>query len=98
MLHRVIEVQALACLRKTIVGQTPDPHGPVPDDQGASCLAQSAPQRFGVELFAQAINACPRDDKTALTDDRTPAGRLPTVIESKTGARVNPMPAFRFLP
>src|SRR5580700_3301475 len=93
----MVKVQPLPRLGKTVVGQPPDPHGPVADDQRASGLAQASPQGFGVQLLAQAVHARARGHEAALADDGPPAGALATVIQTKAGADVNPVPAGRFL-
>lgn len=61
MLHGVIKVQPLAGLLKAIIGQPPDPCGPVGNDQRAGGLTQAAPQGFGVELFTQRVNTLAGD-------------------------------------
>ena len=47
-----------------------------------------------MQLLAQAIQALPRGHKAAFGDDGPTAGGLAAMIESKTGAGVNPVPAF----
>ena len=56
------------------------------------------PCAVGVKLFAQGVQARPGSHKTAFGDDGTAPGGLATLVEPKTGARVNPVPPFGFLP
>ena len=97
MLHGVIEVQTLPRLGKAVVGQSPDPHRAIPNDQRAGSLAQTPPQRFGMQLFAQGVYPLARRHKTALANHRPPTGSVPAMIQPKDGASVNPVPAFRLL-
>ena len=96
VLHGVIEVQSLLGLGKAIVGQPPDPHGPVGNDQRAGGLTEPAPQALGVELFAQGVNALAGGDEAAFGDDGPSAGRLAAMIQPEAGAGINPVPAFGF--
>ncbi len=43
VLHGMLEVQPLAGLRPAVVGQPPEPHGPVADHQHAGRRAQATP-------------------------------------------------------
>src|SRR5277367_4711412 len=97
MLHRVIEVQPLPGLWKTVVGQTPNPSRPIRDHQSARRLAQASPHGFGVQLLAQCVNALAGGHKTALADDGPSSGGPPAVIQAKDRAGVDPVPPFRFL-
>src|SRR5205814_5525751 len=69
----------------------------ITNDQRAGGLAQAPPQRFGVHLLAQAIQALARRHEAPLTDNRPSSRRLAALIEPKAGAGVNPMPTFRLL-
>ena len=100
MLHGMVEVQPLAGLGPAVIGQAPDPHRAIANDQRTGRLPQPASQRFGVQLFAQGVNARPGGDKPPFGDDRAATRSLTAVIQPKTGAGVNlnPVPAFGFLP
>ncbi len=98
VLHGVIKVQALFGLGPTVVGQPPNPHRAIPDDQHAGRLTQPAPQRFGVELFAQGVQALAGENVAALDDDGPAASGFPTVIEAEDRAGIDPVPAFGFVP
>ncbi|HEY3861293.1 MAG TPA: hypothetical protein VGO59_05335 [Verrucomicrobiae bacterium] len=93
----MIVIQALARVGKTVVRQSPNPHGAIGDDQGSRRLPQTASQRFGVQLLAQAIDAFARGHKAALADDGPSALGLPAMIKPEAGAGVNPMPLLRLL-
>src|SRR5258706_390172 len=97
MLQGVVKVQPLAGLRKAIIGQTPDPHGPVGNNQRAGRLAQPSPQGLGVELFAQRVDALTGGDETAFGDDGPSASRLAAMIQPEAGAGIDPVPAFGLL-
>lgn len=50
-----------------------------------------------MQLLAQPVNALTGCHEPPLTDHRPPTSRFPTVIQTKTGPGVNPMPPLRFL-
>lgn len=79
---------------EAVVGQPPDPHGPVGDDQGARGLAEAAAARLGVELLAQRVDPAAGGGEAALGDDGPAAGGLAAVVQPEAGAGVDPMPAF----
>src|SRR5882724_8469526 len=95
MLHGMVEVQPLPCLREAVVGHAPYPYSPIANDERAGGLAQAAPQRLGVRLFAQGVNPLARRHITTLADYRASTGGMASMIQPKDGAGVNPMPAFR---
>src|SRR5688572_33493592 len=93
----MVKIQPLPGLGKSVVGQTPNPDRAVGNDQGPGGLAQSAPQRFGMQLLPQPINPLARGHKSPLGNHRSSTGGLAPMIQAKTSARVDPMPAFGFL-
>jgi hypothetical protein len=62
-----------------------------------STLLHPPPHCLGLHLFSQAVKALAHGHKSALADDRPSALSFSTVIEPKTVAAVNPVPAFGFL-
>jgi len=90
-------IQALPGVFEPIIGQPPNPHSPIGDDERSGGLAQAPPQGLGMQLFTQGIHAFACGHKTPLANHRPPTRRLGPVIQPKTGAGINPMPPFRFL-
>ncbi len=69
----MVIVQALAGVLETVIGQAPDPRHSIGNDQRPGGLAQTAPQRFGVQLFPQGVDPFARRDKAPLADYGPPA-------------------------
>src|SRR5258707_1318097 len=78
----VKEIQSLASVGETVLGQVPNPGGAIGDNQNQLGLAQSASQRFAVELGAQGLDTQACSGVTTLSNDRARSGGLASVIQT----------------
>src|ERR1019366_6129053 len=93
---RVKEIQALASVGETVLGQIPDPEGAISDDQNQLGLAQATGQGFAIKLRAQGFEAQASGGVTALGNHRALSGSLAAVIQTEDGGHINPVPAIKF--
>ena len=86
----------LASVGKAVLGQVPNPHGAIGDDQDQPGQTQAAGQRLAVELGARSLTPQARGGITALGNDRAVARSPAPVVQAKDRRHVNPVPGVRF--
>jgi len=83
------EIQALARVGETVLGQVPDPEGAIGEEEHQLGLAQATSQGFAIELGAQGLDAQAGGGVTALGDDRAFSGGLAPVVQAKDCGQKN---------